>query len=65
MKGHWLDPGVLPMMKLVKLCAEVGPLILPELHQAYDVAAAPCSLASTTAAFLKGLEGHSWAGLAH
>ena len=64
MKEHWLDPLMLPLMKLLKMSALVGPMMLGPLRHAFDTAALPTSLATTLAACLKKLggqiEGAEW-----
>ena len=69
MKAHWLDPVVLPAVKLIKLLADVGPMATHPLNSAYKEAREPCSLVTVLAAYLKrlgtGLDDMTWYPLAN
>ena len=58
LRGHWTDPLLYPLLKLIRTFADVGPVAFRPLRQAYaQNAAPPTSLVTALASYIKKLGG--------
>ena len=57
LRGHWLDPLILPCMKMLTMLIDIGPRAVITLQRAFDDNAPPTSLSTTLAAYIRKLGG--------